>query len=45
MAGRLLVCLSGGLPLLMGLTGWLRWRDKRRAVAAAATAAAQRACG
>ena len=29
--GRLLVCLCGLLPLLLGLTGWLRWRDKRRA--------------
>ncbi|MFN4005574.1 MAG: PepSY-associated TM helix domain-containing protein [Hylemonella sp.] len=29
--GRLLICLSGVLPLLLALTGWLRWYQKRRA--------------
>ncbi len=31
LAGRLLVCACGALPLLLAVTGWLRWRHKRRA--------------
>lgn len=30
-AGRVVVCLCGLLPLLLGVTGWLRWRGKQRA--------------
>lgn len=29
--GRLIVCVSGLVPVLLAVTGWLRWRDKRRA--------------
>ena len=32
LAGRLLVCASGVLPLLLALTGLLRWRAKRQAM-------------
>lgn len=32
LAGRVAVCASGVLPLLLGVTGWLRWRHKRRAL-------------
>lgn len=31
MTGRVLVCASGALPLLLAVTGFLRWRHKRRA--------------
>lgn len=31
LAGRIAVCASGVLPLLLAVTGWLRWRHKRRA--------------
>lgn len=33
LAGRVLVFLSGLLPLGLALTGWLRWLDRRRAQA------------
>lgn len=29
--GRGVICASGLAPLLLGVTGWLRWRQKRRA--------------
>ena len=29
--GRVLVCITGLVPLGLALTGWLRWRDRRRA--------------
>lgn len=32
-AGRILVCASGFLPLILYVTGYLRWRQKRRAKA------------
>jgi uncharacterized iron-regulated membrane protein len=31
LAGRLLVCIAGLVPLGLALTGFLRWRDRRRA--------------
>ena len=31
LAGRVSVCASGVLPLLLAVTGWLRWQHKRRA--------------
>jgi uncharacterized iron-regulated membrane protein len=31
LAGRVLVCVTGLVPLGLALTGWLRWRDRRRA--------------
>lgn len=31
--GRVLACAAGWAPLGLGLTGWLRWRDRRRAMA------------
>lgn len=31
LAGRVLTCLAGLVPLGLALTGWLRWRDRRRA--------------
>lgn len=30
--GRIMVLLSGSLPVVLGITGWWRWRHKRRAV-------------
>lgn len=42
LAGRLLACVGGLLPLLLLVTGWLRWRHKRvaRQLTAARRAAA-----
>ncbi len=34
-AGRVLACGAGWAPLGLWLTGWLRWRDRRRAMASA----------
>lgn len=31
LAGRMLACVAGLLPLGLMWTGWLRWRDRRRA--------------
>ena len=31
LAGRVLVCIAGVVPLGLALTGWWRWRDRRRA--------------
>lgn len=31
LAGRVVVCASGVLPLMLAVTGWLRWRHKQRA--------------
>jgi uncharacterized iron-regulated membrane protein len=33
LAGRIVVCLGGLGPLALALTGWWRWRHKRRAAA------------
>jgi uncharacterized iron-regulated membrane protein len=29
--GRVLACIAGILPTLLFVTGWLRWRQKKRA--------------
>lgn len=34
LAGRVAICASGVLPLMLAVTGWLRWRQKRRALRA-----------
>lgn len=34
LAGRVLACVAGLLPLLLAVTGWQRWRDRRRATEA-----------
>ena len=31
LAGRVIACIAGGVPLGLALTGWWRWRDRRRA--------------
>lgn len=31
LAGRVLVCITGLVPLGLALTGWQRWRDRRQA--------------
>lgn len=33
LAGRVIACVAGLLPLGLALTGWQRWRDRRRATA------------
>jgi uncharacterized iron-regulated membrane protein len=33
-AGRALTCVAGLLSLALGITGWQRWADKRRAQSA-----------
>lgn len=35
--GRVLACGAGWAPLGLWLTGWLRWRDRRRAMASASS--------
>lgn len=34
LAGRVLACVAGLLPLLLAVTGWQRWLDRRRAAEA-----------
>lgn len=31
LAGRVIACMAGLLPMLLAVTGWQRWRDRRRA--------------
>lgn len=49
LVGRLAICACGWLPLALAVTGWLRWRDKRRVARrrwlVAATVLALAACG